>query len=473
MTTPFVGRKAQLETLRSAIGHPSHACITAIYGRRRIGKTRLVFEAYPDIQILHFEGLEGVGSADQKKHFIKTLWRHSGLSAHRLVSAVDWEDLLILLAEYVAGKRCVIFFDEFQWMAAGRNELVSKLKYVWDNWFKVADSVHLILCGSISSFLVHKVIRSKALYGRIDHIIELGPLAFGEARAGFFSKRSLREALEYYLVMGGVPKYLELYDPSRSVRLNLAEKAFRPNAYFLHEFERLFTSHFGEVAHYRHLVAYLARRGFASREALAAHVGLKPGGRLSTLLENLCLAGFVERYTSVHSPGSTRLMRYRLTDPYLWFYFRFIRPVSPRIQQSRDGLPLHLGLPDKRYDVFLGHAFERFCIQHASVIAHRLGFGAIAYDFGAWFVRSDLASDAQIDLLFKRADHVITLCEVKHRKRVGREVISEVEKKVEALRAKSDDSIEKVLISAFPPARELYDEGYFSRILTAEDFQSD
>ena len=80
-----------------------------------------------------------------------------------------------------------------------------------------------------------------------------------------------------------------------------------------------------------------------------------------------------------------------------------------------------------------------------------------------------MGTGARIDLLFKRADRVITLCEVKFRKHVGREVIGEVERKVAALSEQTDHTIERVLISARSPSREVRDEGYFSAILTAED----
>ncbi len=443
--------------------------MTAIHGRRRIGKTRLVTEAYRDFSLLHFEGLEGSSSAEQRKHFLKTLHRHTGLKAHQLASSEDWEDILILLAEHVSTKPCVICLDEFQWMAAGRSELVSKLKFVWDNYLGESKHVHLILCGSVSSFLVKKVIRSRALYGRIDEIIDLGPLGFSEVRTGFFSERSTREALEYYLIFGGVPKYLEMVNPGRSVRLNLAELCFTPGAFFLDELDRLFVSHFGRVRHYRSIVEFLAGRGFATRAEIARKAGLRSGGRISGFLENLCMAGFIESYGPVHKPGSTHVRRYRIADPYLRFYFRFIRPLKSRLSRGQEPVPLHQALPDRRYDAFLGLAFENFCYHHAPLIARKLGFSAVAYEYGSWFCKGDLATGAQIDLLFKRADRVMTLCEIKFRERIGKEVIGEVERKVTALRSGGNYSLEKVLISAFPPSKQLREEGYFSTILTVDD----
>ena len=64
---------------------------------------------------------------------------------------------------------------------------------------------------------------------------------------------------------------------------------------------------------------------------------------------------------------------------------------------------------------------------------------------------------------------MITLCEVKFRQRVGKQVIAEVERKIAALGAFRDHSVERILICASLPSGELRHEGYFDRILTAED----
>ncbi len=474
---PFIGRIPQLNMLQRVSSNSAPSSITAVYGRRCIGKTRLILEACQESQLLHFEGIEGADSAEQRKHFLKTLARFSGIRAHQIAATADWEDLLILLAEYVASQpadqKQIVFFDEFQWMAAGRIELVGKLKFVWDNYLNPRCNVHLVLCGSVSSFLVNKVIRSQALYGRIDQVINLGPLNFNEVKSGFFPKRTVLEALEFYLGFGGVPKYLEMYRSNRSVRLNLADLCFKPDAYFTNEFDRLFVSHFGKSRHYQSVVQFLADRKHATREEIARFTGQKSGGRISEVLDNLILAGFVESYGSVHNPQANRLRRYRISDPYLRFYFRFIRPLRSRIAVSDQGVALHQALPDKRYDIFLGLAFEHFCYRHAFLIAKKLGFSAVAYEHGSWFKRRDQTTGAQIDLLFKRADNVMTLCEIKYRSHVNKNVIEEVEAKVEALDVRDSFTVEKVLISARKPSSDIYQAGYFSTILTAEDFAAD
>jgi len=335
--------------------------------------------------------------------------------------------------------------------------------------------VHLILCGSVSSFVVKRIINSKALYGRIDQVLHLREMSLGELGPAFMGNRSTHEQLEYYLAVGGVPKYFELLDDSQSARLNLHRLCFSRDAFFFNEFDRLFVSHFGKSPHFRHVVRALAGKRFLSRADLIARASLPQGGSATRVLDELELAGFVEAYGPLGNDDARMLKRYRVADCFLRFYFSFIYPMRRRIGPSP--LPLHQALPDSRFPVWKGMAFEHFCGQNASALAGLLGFSAVRYDVGPWFGREDMKAGAQIDLLFRRADNVLTLCEVKHKKTLGTKVISQVEKKVEVLldgplnRGKGF-TIEKVLISVHPVPRSVEAQGYFSRIIGLDELLS-
>ena len=94
----------------------------------------------------------------------------------------NWHDIFVYLSDIFNNRKhkrrkFILVLDEIQWMAAGRRKLISLIKYFWDNEWK-SNHVMLILCGSIASFMVKNVIRSKALYGRITYEINLIILSF-------------------------------------------------------------------------------------------------------------------------------------------------------------------------------------------------------------------------------------------------------------------------------------------------------
>lgn len=463
----FIGRRNELDLLESWDKHSSR--LSVIYGRRRVGKTRLVEEYAKKKTIFKFEGLEGQGKKVQQKNFLSQLSLQFNAPELRDLSPGSWSGLFLLLSKYIGTTACVVFFDEFQWMAAGRNELVSYLKFAWDNILAVKNNVHLILCGSLSSFMVKNVLKSRALYGRVETEIHLRPLFLPEILSALGKKRSLRELVELYMVIGGIPQYLKMIDFSRSVRLNLQALCFSPNGYLVNELDRILISHFGKNLIYRHILLYLAKNRWADREQIQKACRRESGGRISEYLENLELAGFIEKYASVDRPQGVRNARYRLADPYLLFYFNFIYPHLKKINQAGNPFPLTHFLPEKKYAPWQGLAFERVCHQHHRLIAEKLGFGAVRYNAGSWFQKGRENAGAQIDLIYTRADGVLTLCEIKFtRRKIGKEIIGDVEKKVIALPNPAKLTIETVLITAAEPAKSLVDEGYFNAILTIE-----
>ena len=80
----------------------------------------------------------------------------------------------------------------------------------------------------------------------------------------------------------------------------------------------------------------------------------------------------------------------------------------------------------------------------------------------------------QIDLLYKRADHVITVCEVKHQNsKIGTKIIPEMERKCALLNPPRGYAMEKALISLYGPDNALRDSDYFNYFVTLEDLFPD
>ena len=76
----------------------------------------------------------------------------------------------------------------------------------------------------------------------------------------------------------------------------------------------------------------------------------------------------------------------------------------------------------------------------------------------------------QIDLLFKRADRVITVCEIKHQNmKIGTHIIPAMQRKCALLKVPRGYALEKALISLYGPDNSLKDTGSFQHFLTLDD----
>ena len=131
-----------------------------------------------------------------------------------------------------------------------------------------------------------------------------------------------------------------------------------------------------------------------------------------------------------------------------------------------------VALNSQQYKIWLGYAFERFCRRYDYIIAIILGFGAVKYSSGPFYNRTTTKSEPgfQMDLVFKRSDKVITVCEIKDLQQPAKKKIcNEMEKKLENFPFDQKYTLQKVLISASRAEKSLIDEHYFDAIITLED----
>ncbi len=467
----FIGRKKELRALRDIIsaGRPT---VAVIYGRRRIGKSELIKKAFDQERVLIFEGLENKPKQDQIRHFIFQLIYQTKQEFSK-TDVKSWQEAFLLLYEELKRKRAHVVFDEFQWMANYRSEIVSELKPIWDQYISRIPGITLILCGSIASFMTTKVIKSSAFYGRTDLVINLKGFLLPETKE-MLKEKGPSEVIEAQMLLGGIPKYLDLIREKPSIRVGMEELAFTETGYFVDEYARIFLGHFGKNKEYEKIVQILAKHPYGLfRQQLSEKAGIDLGGGLTSHLNNLESAGFISSATPVHKGYNSSLLKYHLSDAYLRFYFSFILPNLKRIQSGIHRQIFGQLSQSGSFNGWMGRTFEYLCMEHAGRISEILGFSGIEFTFGPYFrAQKKEIPGVQIDLLFLRKDDVITLCEAKYSlSPVAKKVIAEVERKAEILQETfKNKTVQKVLISRSEATRELSASGYFYRIIRLDEF---
>ncbi len=97
-----------------------------------------------------------------------------------------------------------------------------------------------------------------------------------------------------------------------------------------------------------------------------------------------------------------------------------------------------------------------------------MGFQDEVLTASPYFEKND--QGFQIDLVYKRSDHVLTICEIKHQNRqIGTWIIPEMDKKCSLLKTPRGYTIEKALISLYGPDSSLSASLYFHHSITLED----
>ncbi len=462
----FIGRKdesKQLETLWFA----KQTKLISFYGRRRVGKTRLIKTFCENKPHLYFEGLEDGDTQTQVAHFLNQLAQQLKEPHLKDLSYTDWPPVFELLFQKIsAQKNMILVFDEFPWMASGRVKLVSFLKHYWDKSFKEHPHLLIILCGSAASWMLKNIVRSNALYGRTSENILVAPLDPREVREFVGKKRGQKEVLEYLMCFGGIPRYLEEFDFNDSLQLNIERTCFERSGFFIHEAEKIFYSQFKEIRIYQQ-ICKLLMEGPLSLHEISTKLKIPSGGGLKQYLKNLEAAVIIESSMPIKDfkPGKNPL--YYLTDEFIRFDHYFIQPHLELILKSKIK-NLFLRITAGKWPIFLGLAFERFCFKNRYLLAQQLGFEDKVVACGPVFGREK--KGYQYDLVFLRNDGVISLCEMKYQNSpLGPSLIAEMESKLKRSSFPKNTTIEKILISNQDPSNALEESRYFHKILNISD----
>lgn len=466
----FVGRAYELERL-AGIGNQKESSIIVTYGRRRVGKTELLEQAFRRRNIIKFEGIEGLSEAEQKERIMDQFALYAQDTMYAKMAIKSWADFFLLLVNKLKKGAWTLYFEEVQWLANYKDTFIAELKFAWDNYLQHNAELILILCGSSPSFMINKVLHSHSLYNRSQHEFPLKEFTIQETMF-FLKRRSTREVMDAYLTVGGIPEYLKWINRDSSIFLGLCKHSFTSGSFFSHEYERIFTSAMAGNRNYKRIIEFLSLRKYATRNQLLKHLKLESGGVLSSLLKDLTMCGFIAKYTPYNLNENSLLARYAIADSYLQFYFKFIKPYETNIDNGDYNATPSLTLHTESLDKWLGFAFERFCRKNHVLFSKILGFESVRYKSGTFFNRLTCKQSPgyQIDLIFDRADKVYTICEIKYpRSRVSSKVIGDFEKKLSLFPNPGKKSIQRVLIAPEGADKSLLSKGYMDRIITLDD----
>ena len=411
----LIGRTKEKQLLIDAL-HEEYSQFIAVYGRRRVGKTFLIREAYDYTFDFQFTGAAKLTARKQLVRFRRALKEHGQKDTPELTNWGDaFSELKRLINGLQTGKK-VVFLDELPWMDAPRSGFLSELESFWNGWASARKDIVFVVCGSSTSWMVKKIIKNKGgLHNRLSHRISLKPFPLGlceqlaQSRGLVLSRKQLLDA---YMVFGGVPYYWSLLQKGASVTQEIDRLIFSPDGELNDEFEMLYASLFKKPEPYIRVIELLARKkmGMTRMELLAAG-GFEDNGSFSDILKDLEWCGFIRSYSMMGYKKKSDL--FQLIDHYTLFYYEYIDGQ----RQGANYWKSMLGTP--KYNTWCGLAFERTCLWHIDQIKKQLGISGILTNEYAWRCSGDENKNlrgVQIDLLIDRSDGIIDICEMKYSK---------------------------------------------------------
>lgn len=409
----IVGRLEEQRILSQALLDKEPQLI-AVYGRRRIGKTYLIKSFFENrIKFVSLIGNKRLKTQHLLLQFRDVLLS-SGLSKISLPIPNNWNEAFKLLSVVLenSSEPVAIFIDEVPWFDKAKSNFLGEFEHFWNSYGSSKENLKIILCGSATSWMLKKLIYNKAgLHNRFTTRINLKPFSLEETKEFITNngiRLSERHILELYLAIGGVAEYLKWIKQSDSSVKIIEDLCFRSSGNLYTEYEALIPALFTESTKYDRLIEALSRKTFGLTFSELESGSIK-GTTLKRMLSELELNSFISSYSPY---GWGKLKLFRLTDPYLLFYHKWIKPVG----KSGIVLPEHYWMQtfnSQSFRTWMGYSYETFCFTHVEYILKRLGISGMKVKASVW--RSKKTKDgAQVDLVLERADRIINLCEIKY-----------------------------------------------------------
>ncbi|MCU0345600.1 MAG: hypothetical protein MUC59_01570 [Saprospiraceae bacterium] len=405
------GRKEEIATLLR-LRNSMKSEFVAVYGRRRVGKTLLVRSVFEEAFSFQLAGVANMGLKQQLTNFHNAYLRLD-LEAPPKAPPKDWFEafnLLSLALENSGANKKAIFLDELPWLDTPQSNFIPALEYFWNSWASARTDVLLVVCGSAASWIINQLINNRGgLHNRVTERIFLKPFTIGESEAFLKSKGCAfdrYQLLELYMILGGIPFYLERIQPNRSVAQNIDRLFFEEGGQLSGEYVNLYRSLFNRYEKHTAIVEVLSQKakGLTRKEILEL-TKLPNGGSTTTVLEELQQSGFIRRYLPFGK--GHRDAQFQLVDPFTLFYLSFVKDSKA---QSKGAWLAQLDSP--KWQAWSGYAFESVCWYHIDAIKKHLGISAVYTEISTWRSKNGNPG-AQIDLLIDRKDRVVNVCEIK------------------------------------------------------------
>lgn len=281
MNKKFIGRKSEIYNLSQIMNRmndnqSTSGLLIAIDGRRRCGKTTLIehfiqkqmnsiendhltfvyFKFIGNLSLSYKENI--VACINELEYQLQKLPENIQLilmeknikfqkSNASWATFFQYLDLVLSTLKEVKNIRFFIFFDEVSWYDK-KNKFIKYFANMWNIYFVHYPNLMCFLASSLSTWMREKIINNTdMLYGRLTLKIELHPFTLEEiyqyAKSLYpSSSLNIGAIIHYYMIFGGIIKYYDMINFSKSFEQNIEriifDKDIRTN--IISEYDLLF-----------------------------------------------------------------------------------------------------------------------------------------------------------------------------------------------------------------------------------------
>ena len=332
------------------------AQMTVIVGRRRIGKTALIKKAIEGKAALYFF-VAKKNEALLCEEFVELIG--TGLEVKVIGKLRDFKSVFEYLMQLSVERHFTLVLDEFQEFFNINPSVYSDMQNIWDE-YKDRSKMHLILCGSVYS-LMKRIFENahEPLFQRANHRIVLRAFnieVLKKILLDHYPKFTNADLLAFYMVTGGVARYIELLIEERAFTLDaIIDTVFSENSYFLDEGRNVLIEEFGKDYSTYFSILSLISSSKTSRPEIEGELGISVGPQIKNLEVDFNL---IKRVIPMFAKPQTRQIKYYIDDNFLNFWFRFVYKYRSVIEIENFDYVKEIIKRD--YPVYVGRILEKY-----------------------------------------------------------------------------------------------------------------
>ncbi len=349
----FVNRTEETKRLKQVLS-ADKSTFTVVYGRRRLGKSTLITRVLNDNDVYYLA--DQTEASLQREVLAKMI--AVIIPGFDKVIYPSWNVFFDTLNDRTT-QMFTLCIDEFPYLVRSSPDLSSVLQNKLDS---KKLKFNLVICGSSQQLMYGLVLdASSPLYGRADAILKIAPMKVPYIQEALGV--SSLDAVEEYAVWGGVPRYWELREGYANLREAIISNMLSVNGTLYEEPVKLFKDDINDIVKTATIMSYDGA-GANRMSEIAGRSG-EVVTNLSRPLAKLISLGYLTKEIPFgENEKNSKKSLYKISDPFMNFYFQFIIPNRSFIEIGRIA-PILSNL-DSHFSDYVGDYWEKLCRETVS-----------------------------------------------------------------------------------------------------------
>lgn len=302
--------------------------------------------------------------------------------------------------------KLVIVIDEFHYIAKKDADFVKAILKLKAKRLYPGPVMILLLTSAVA--WVEKEMPEcvgDAAVKKMDRTIKLSNLNFLEVVRAL-PDYPVSECIKVYGVIGGVPGYINRFNPKQDLKTNICRQILSPSGYLFHAAEEVIGGQLRELSVYETILANIAG-GCDKLNDLYIKTGFSRA-KISVYMKNLSAFDIISKVVSFETGGWENAKKgiYRIRDNYVNFWFHFVYPHLSDLYMMDVG-EFYESYIAPGLDAYLNRYFTEVCMEYLRLLGLVGKLPLKIHKMGTW-----IGKEGNIDIIAQNEirQNMVGLC---------------------------------------------------------------